>query len=177
MNAPNPYAPPKTPVADPVDAQSGPNVLATRGRRAMAASVDSLVALFLSVPLIFHFKFVERLFQGEDIPLGIELEFEVLGFALFMLVNAYFLAKNGQTLGKKLLGIRIATLDGGIPELWRTIVLRYASVSFATMLPYVGYVVYVLDPIFIYRRDHRCIHDLIAGTQVLRIVQPTPRPA
>jgi uncharacterized RDD family membrane protein YckC len=175
MNVPNPYAPPQTPVADPVELESGPNTLATRGQRAIAASVDSLVALLLSVPLVFHFKFVERLLQGEDIPTGVELEFEVLGFLLFMLVNAYFLAKNGQTLGKKLLGIRIATLDGGIPGLWRTMALRYGSVSFATMLPYVGYVVYVLDPVFIYRADRRCIHDLIAGTQVLRITRAAPR--
>jgi uncharacterized RDD family membrane protein YckC len=177
MNAPNPYAPPKTPVADPVEMESGPNALATRGRRAMAASVDSLVALLVSVPLVFHFKFIERLMQGEEIPFSVELEFEVLGFLLFMLVNAWFLARNGQTLGKKLLGIRIATLDGGIPSLWRNIVLRYATVSFATMLPYVGYIVYFIDPIFIYRADRRCIHDLIAGTKVLRITRPTRRPA
>jgi uncharacterized RDD family membrane protein YckC len=170
MNAPNPYAPPKTPVPDPVETDSGPNTLATRGRRAVAASVDSMVAMLLSVPLVLHFKFVDHLLQGEDISQGVEIEFEALGFLLFMLVNAYFLAKNGQTLGKKLVGIRIATLEGGIPELWRIIALRYAPISIATMLPYVGYALYTLDVLFIYRADRRCIHDLIAGTQVLRVV-------
>ena len=177
MNVPNPYAPPKTPVADPVDTESGPNTLATRGRRAVAASVDSLVAMLVSVPLVFHFKMVEHLLQGEDISLGVEIEFEVLGFLLFMLVNAYFLSKNGQTLGKKLAGIRIATLDGGIPELWRIIALRYAPISLVTVLPYVGYALYTLDVLFIYRGDRRCIHDLIAGTQVLHVARPGAVPS
>jgi len=177
MNAPNPYAPPKTPVADPEEAESGPNTLATRGRRAVAASVDSMVAILVSVPLVFHFKLVDRLLQGEDISLGVEIEFEALGFLLFMLVNGYFLAKNGQTLGKKLAGIRIATLDGGVPELWRIIGLRYAHISIVTMLPYVGYALYTFDVLFIYRADRRCVHDLIAGTKVLHVGRPAAVPS
>ena len=174
---PNPYAPPKTPVADPVELEPGPNALATRGMRGVAATVDSLVALLLSVPVVLHFKLVERLLQGEDISLGVEFEIEALGFLLFVLVNGYFLAKNGQTIGKKMAGIRIATLDGRIPDLWRIVVLRYAPISIATALPYIGYALYTLDVLFIYRADRRCIHDLIAGTQVLRVRRPARSPA
>jgi uncharacterized RDD family membrane protein YckC len=177
MNVPNPYAPPKTPVADPVDAQSGPNMLATRGRRATAATVDSLIALCWSVPLWMHFKIFDYLVEFQDIPTRVALEVAALGFVLFVLFNAYFLQQNGQTIGKKLVGIRIATLDGGIPEFWRIVALRYGPIQLAALLPYIGIFADTFDVLFIYRGDRRCIHDLIAGTQVLRITRPVPRSA
>jgi uncharacterized RDD family membrane protein YckC len=168
MNAPNPYAPPKTPVTDPVETESAPNVLATRGRRGVAATLDSLVAVLWSIPLWLHFKIFDHLLQGEDIPTRVELELAALGFVLFVLFNSYFLLKNGQTIGKKLAGIRIATLDGGVPELWRTLVLRYLPLSVTALFPF-GLALDTVDVLFIYRADRRCIHDMIAGTQVLRV--------
>ena len=174
MSAPNPYAPPKAPVADPVDGKAGPNTLATRRQRAGAATLDSLIAALISVPLEIHFKFLEHLLQGEDIPFGATFGVAALSFALFMLLNAYFLNRNGQTIGKLLVGIRIATLEGDVPDLWRIIGLRYAPASLAALLPYVGFILGTLDVLFIYRADRRCVHDLVAGTQVLRVVRSTP---
>jgi uncharacterized RDD family membrane protein YckC len=173
MNVPNPYAPPKAAVADPVDGESEPNTLATRRQRAWAATLDSLIALLVSVPLEIHFKFLDYVLQAEEIPIGLTYGVAALSFVLFMLLNAYFLNRNGQTIGKLLVGIRIATLDGAIPDLWRIIGLRYALPSFAALLPYVGFILYTLDVLFVYRADRRCIHDLIAGTQVLRVVRST----
>jgi uncharacterized RDD family membrane protein YckC len=31
-----------------------------------------------------------------------------------------------------------------------------------------------LDALFVFRRDKRCLHDLIAGTKVVRAVAPKP---
>jgi len=173
MNVPNPYAPPKAAVADPVDGESEPNTLATRRQRAWAATLDSLIALLVSVPLEIHFKFLDYVLQAEEIPIGLTYGVAALSFVLFMLLNAYFLYRNGQTIGKLLVGIRIATLDGGVPDLWRIIGLRYAPAWLVALLPYVGFILGTLDVLFVYRADRRCIHDLIAGTQVLRVVRPT----
>jgi uncharacterized RDD family membrane protein YckC len=170
MNTPNPYAPPRTPVvADPVDPQLGSNILATRARRATAATLDSLIALLWSVPLWMHFKILDYVVAFQDVPTGVALEVAALGFLLFVLSNAYFLHNNGQTIGKWLLGIRIATLDGKIPDFWRIVTLRYAPIALAALIPYIGIFADTFDAVFIYRKDRRCIHDLVAGTQVLRI--------
>jgi uncharacterized RDD family membrane protein YckC len=174
MSDPNPYAPPKAPVADLDNIETGPDVLASRGQRAGAATLDSLFAIAWGVPLWIHFKVFDYLLQGESIPWSVTLLIAALGFLLFMLVNGYFLNKNGQTLGKKLVGIRIVTLDGSVPEFWRIIGLRYAPISVAALLPFIGFFADTLDALFIYRSDRRCLHDLIAGTKVVRVVR-TPR--
>jgi uncharacterized RDD family membrane protein YckC len=135
----------------------------------MAATLDSLIALLWSIPLWMHFKVFDYLIQFQDVPAGVAFEVAALGFLLFVLANAYFLRNNGQTIGKWLLGIRIATLDGGIPDFWRIVILRYAPISLAALIPYVGFFADSFDAVFIYRGDRRCIHDLIAGTQVLQI--------
>ncbi len=169
MSDPNPYAPPKAAVADPVDPAAGPNTLASRGRRAWADTLDTIVALIWIIPLWSHFKLLDYLMQGGSIPLGLQIEVAVLGFALFALANAWFLKRNGQTIGKMLLGIRIATLDGGIPEVWRILALRYAPLSIVAMIPTFGMLLSTVDVLFIFRGNRRCLHDMIAGTQVLRV--------
>jgi uncharacterized RDD family membrane protein YckC len=169
MSDPNPYAPPKAPVADPIDTQSGADILASRGQRAAADLLDTLIASAWLIPVWRYFQLWDYILRGEPLPLSLQLLVAALGFALFALCNAYFLRRNGQTLGKLLLRIRIATLDGGVPKLWRILALRYAPLSFVAMLPTVGVLLSTIDVLFIFRADRRCVHDLIAGTKVVRI--------
>ena len=172
MSDQNPYAPPKAKVADPVDPMSGPGgALASRARRAWSDTLDTVISLIWLVPLWSHFKLVESLMQFEFPPLSVEIEVATLSFAIFAAVNAWFLSRNGQTIAKFLLGIRIATLDGRVPELWRTLFLRYAPISIVATIPTMGLglLLPTFDVLFIFRSDRRCLHDLIAGTQVLRV--------
>jgi len=86
----------------------------------------------------------------------------------FLAVNCYFLIKNGQTIGKYLLGVRIADLNGDIPAFWRIIFLRYLPTAVLGLFGFLGGVVSTLDSLMIFRRSRRCLHDLIAGTRVLK---------
>jgi uncharacterized RDD family membrane protein YckC len=133
--------------------------------------LDTLIALIWVIPLWRHFKVIENLMQGEFMSLSVQIEIAALSFAIFALANAWFLARNGQTIGKMLLGIRIATLDGGVPELWRILALRYAPISIVSVIPTLGLglVLPTFDVLFIFRGDRRCLHDMIAGTKVLRV--------
>jgi uncharacterized RDD family membrane protein YckC len=167
MNAPNPYAPPKTVVADPEDLQLGPNTLAGRGQRFGAAVLDALIAVIWSIPLTRYFNLLGYTWN-HPAPLPTTLLVGVLSFAMFCLVNGYLLSKSGQTIGKKLVGIRIATLDGGLPELWKILVLRYGTLQVVELIPLVGPLFGIIDVLFIFRSDRRCLHDLIAGTKVVR---------
>ncbi|UKE68407.1 RDD family protein [Xanthomonas cerealis pv. cerealis] len=78
-------------------------------------------------------------------------------------------ARTGQTWGKKLLSIRIVDLHGEPPPLWRLIVLRYLPTQLLSLVPVAGNVYALLDALFIFRHDKRCLHDIIAGTQVVNV--------
>jgi len=47
--------------------------------------------------------------------------------------------------------------------------LRYALVQASVLLPLVGKASRLIDTIFIFRENRRCLHDLIAGTRVVKI--------
>ena len=80
-------------------------------------------------------------------------------------VQMILLTRDGQSLGKKALNIRIVVYrtgeNGGfVPN----VLLRTIVNGLIGIIPLYG----VIDILFIFRRDRRCIHDLIAGTVVVR---------
>ena len=174
MNPPNPYAPPKSPVADADEFDETGVVLATRGQRLGAFTLDALIGLIWTLPVLFFLGVWDYAVQSQPIPWPISLLAAALEFILFMLVNGYFLRSSGQTLGKKLVGIRIVTLDNTVPALARVIFLRYAPISVIALIPSVGALLAILvDSLFIFGAPRRCVHDLVAGTKVVRSQQPT----
>ena len=45
--------------------------------------------------------------------------------------------------------------------------LRYVLVMLVAVIPFIGGLLGVIDFLFIFRSDRRCVHDLIAGTKVV----------
>lgn len=82
-------------------------------------------------------------------------------------VQIFMLVKYSQTIGKRVLGIRIYNHTTGERADWiKTILLRGVVNSIPASIPFIGLVYTLVDILFIFRRDRRCIHDLIAGTVV-----------
>ena len=102
-------------------------------------------------------------------PLTSLLASSAISFICWLFVQGFTLRKSGQTLGKKMVGIRIADLDGGVPDFARLVVLRYLFVGAVLPIPLVGPYFRLIDILFIFRADRRCIHDLIAGTMVVKV--------
>ena len=72
--------------------------------------------------------------------------------------------KSGQTLGKKALGIRIVKMNTGLNGGFvPNVLLRIILNGLIGVITFYG----LVDILFIFRSDCRCIHDLIAGTQVV----------
>jgi len=92
----------------------------------------------------------------------------VINIGIFLLINGKFLASNGQTVGKKLMGVKIVSLSGGILPLKDVILRRYAPPVLISIIPIIGGIFCLADVLCIFRGDRRCIHDLIAGTKVVR---------
>jgi len=73
----------------------------------------------------------------------------------------------GQTFGKKVMKVRIVKLDGSQPGFVHAVLLRAIVNALPTLIPVVGGVYGLIDILFIFRGDRRCIHDLIASTRVV----------
>lgn len=165
MEQRNPYAAPKAQVDDKVE--PGVIELAGRGQRLGAAIIDALIGIVLAVPIWMILGLSDYMAQGIEPPFAVMLASIVLGFVFFIVVHGYFL-RQGQTVGKKLLGIRITDLDDNLVSFWRLIGWRYAPLSASMIIPVVGNFLPLIDSLFVFRSDRRCIHDLIAGTKVIR---------
>jgi uncharacterized RDD family membrane protein YckC len=162
------YAPPLAAVAD-VEAVNAQGLrLATRTRRFWAAMID----LAAAVAALFAVKFLTPWDPFMDANAGfwaIDFKGPLLGFAVFLLIHVYFLASGGQTLGKRVLGLRIVRSDGSTASLQRLIGLRYGIGSLLMSVPAIGQLFGVVNALCIFRASKRCLHDQIADTVVIRL--------
>lgn len=159
------YAPPKAAVAD-VAGDAGD--LAGRGVRFAAAIIDGILmlGLFWLVARLTPLNiFSPRMAQAGFVTM---LGMQLLGLLLFAAVNGWLLVTRGQTVGKRLLGIRIARPDGSAAPPGRVLGLRYGVFYLVAAIPVVGWLIFPIDALMIFRGDRRCLHDLIADTAVVK---------
>jgi uncharacterized RDD family membrane protein YckC len=158
----NPYAPPDSNVE-----VTGSSELASRGARLGAAIIDTVIFMAVIFPAMYLTGFWEKSMGGQQTIVD-NLSMAGIGFVAFILLNAYLLTKRGQTIGKSLVKIRIVSVDDDrILSLGKVISLRYAPIWIVQQIPVAGPLLGLIDPLFIFRSDRRCIHDLIAGTRVV----------
>lgn len=81
---------------------------------------------------------------------------------LFLLVHGFFPKEDGQTVGKKVIGIRIADLYNDVPSLQTLIPMRYLPIWMVTIIPRFGGVASIVNVLFVIRNDRQCIHDITA---------------
>ncbi len=159
------FAPPQAEVADiAVDGMAAGG----RGTRLGAALIDGVIVgvlLWLLGQVTGWNVFAPDLKAGLMRVMATNL---VLGFITFTAVNAYLLATQGQTLGKRLLGLRIVRPDGGRASLVRLLGARYGIGYVIGLLPFVGGLYGLIDSLLIFRESRRCLHDHIADTLVVK---------
>lgn len=173
----NPYAPPTSQKLSSGD-YAGNAPLATLGQRLAAAILDGLTFMVVYLPLIAGIGFA-AFTQISENPEQLEnIDFEpnwgliglavILGLGLIV-VNIVMLATRGQTIGKRVMAIRIVDVEQDVNPGWvRTIILRSVVNTFITMVPFLGSLYAIVDILFIFGQERRCIHDLIATTRVVQ---------
>ncbi len=167
MSSENPYAPPEADVA-----VSDPTQLAGRGVRLGGAMIDGLIITLIIIPLMFATGYWDRAMAGEQTSLD-TISLGLFGSFMFLVLHGYLLAKRGQTIGKWLLKIRIVSIhDDKILPFWKVFTYRYLPLLIAGQFQILGPIVSLVDPLFIFRADRRCLHDLIAGTKVVTLDAP-----
>jgi uncharacterized RDD family membrane protein YckC len=142
--------------------------LADRSTRLGAQLVDGLAGVaILLVPIMFLIAGLDGYDGGGLVMLGgLGL---LAGFGWLVWRQLTLLAREGQTIGKRALGVRIVrTVDGSNPGGVSTILARGVVPGVIGSIPVVGPVFSIANVLFIFRENRRCLHDYIAGTSVVR---------
>lgn len=98
---------------------------------------------------------------------GQKLMLSLSPFPIFFVLHGFLLQQYGQTLGKRIVGIAIVTMDNRKPAFGQLIVWRYLSQWAVGQVPLVGVLLRFADVLAIFRPDKRCIHDHLAKTKVI----------
>lgn len=144
-------------------------MLASRRRRFLASIIDSMTILIVTLPAMYFTGGFAEISSGKQPTLEYNLLMSALGILVFLLLNAKFLAENGQTIGKKFLGIKIVDLNGNQPTITKHLLPRYASFLLPGQIPLVGQIIAVINILFILGKQKRCVHDHVAGTKVVLV--------
>jgi uncharacterized RDD family membrane protein YckC len=178
---PGELVPATTSVApDAPGALGAPDVmLAERVTRLAAWFVDNIVGFIACLPgfMLLGMSAVQAMLTGErDLEaldtgrLALGGFVLMLGVVIFIAVQVWLLTTRGQTVGKRLLGIRIVRFgDNANPGFVIAVLLRSVVPGLIGVLPYVGFIFTIVNYCFIFRDDRRCIHDHIAGTKVVKV--------
>lgn len=169
----NPYAAPAAVIDDVQawDAYDLENRKAGRGKRLGAALLDGVISLIWLAPVIWAGYMALDVRRGLK-PAGPMVALMLLGLALMItiiVVNCLLLHRSGQTIGKRALDIAVVRTDGSRVSLPRYIFLRIAPMLVLGMIPLVGKVSGLIDPLLIFGKEKRCLHDLIADTIVVDV--------
>lgn len=166
----NPYAPPTVEQSyRPVERYASAP-LATLGQRLGAALLDGLAGFVAVLPMVVSIVTEGVTSEGEmKEPNMMLLGLTGVLFLTLLIINLIFLVKRGQTIGKRIVGIRIVGLEndsnpGGV----KTVLLRGIVNGIIGALPLIGPLYSIADILFIFGQERRCLHDLIAGTRVVQ---------
>ncbi|MDB6156357.1 MAG: hypothetical protein JWO04_63 [Gammaproteobacteria bacterium] len=166
--------------------RSAPGSLAERGSRLLAATLDELILLAVSLPMIIGAMPAMVALVGGAV--GGEADVEsldtmsvlramvggpgttitVLALIAWCIITAWLVATNGQSIGKRLVGIKVVRTDGSRASFARIFLLRNVVNGLPNLLPYVGWLYQLIDPLLIYQESRQCLHDRIADTIVVR---------
>jgi uncharacterized RDD family membrane protein YckC len=151
-----PSAPAATTVAAP---------LASRGARLAARLIDLAFSGIVCVPGFYLSQIADH--PGQ---MAMARGLLALGVALLAAVQGSLLTWKGQTIGKRVLGVRIVRFtDGGNPGFLRAVFIRSVLPLLFTSVTFLGRLFALINILNILGEEHRCLHDYLAGTKVVDV--------
>src|SRR5688500_14795111 len=151
----NPYAPPRAAVRDVFDA-SVAGEPAERGTRLGAMILDAIVSgAMVYSPLLLIAVGGASGAEGQtaDTLAVAGIGLALVGFVAWVWLTIRYVKQNGQTIGKKMLGIKVVRADGSPISLGRIFWLRNVVNALISVIPF-----YVLvDVLFIFGESRQCL--------------------
>lgn len=142
--------------------------LASRQARLGASIIDSIIQLLILMPILEATHFVDYIHEEKAPPLELSISLLVISYLIYIGTHYYFIKKNGQTIGKRILNIRIENTNGGVASFNTIIFRRYLFTTAISSFPAIGIVLLSVDTLLIFRNNHACWHDDFAKTRVVK---------
>jgi uncharacterized RDD family membrane protein YckC len=164
----NPYAPPAAPVQDIVGVIDE-RVPADRLIRLGASILDGIIFGAL-VYLPFFFGLLMMSSAGSEsrgVGLAIAVMIGLAGLVIWSWFTIRYVRANGQSIAKRMLGIKVVRSNGEPASLGRIFLLRNLVNAVIGAIPFVGIVYGIVDVLFIFSDTRQCLHDKIADTIVI----------
>ncbi|HMB43443.1 MAG TPA: RDD family protein [Luteimonas sp.] len=158
----NPYAAPEARIVDQLPQSD--LVLAERGTRLGAVFLDGLIVVLVYLPGLLLISLADDNKTMKYVGIAL-MVIVILGLLAY---NCVLLHRNGQTIAKKMLGIKVVRRDGSPVSLGRFFALRFLPVSLLGAIPLVGGLVSLTDALMIFGEERRCLHDQFADTIVIK---------
>ncbi|RYV01677.1 RDD family protein [Shewanella sp. OPT22] len=136
---------------------------ASRTDRFLAALIDGAIGILSILPLFLFIDFAQLLAPSVMMMGTLFL----YGIVATLVIHGYLMMNFGQTIGKHCVSIRVENLDGSRASFNTIFFKRFFVMRCIGLIPGVGYLISSLvDPLFIFGKEHRCLHDHIAKTKV-----------
>ena len=161
----NPYAPPQASVHDIADTHAAA-VPADRATRLGAAVLDGLIGgAMVYAPLVLSTSLGQTAgaANGNAI-VAVGGVLTLVGLAAWCWLTIRFAIRNGQSIAKKIVGIKVVRTDGSPISLGRLFWLRNVVNGLISIVPIYGFI----EVLFIFGESRQCLHDKIADTIVVR---------
>lgn len=171
---------------------AAPGDLAERGARLLAYTMDELILLGISLPILWRAVSVLASIAITGAPGNPDVDgltisgllhtilsgpgtvITLIAFIIWCGITTWLVATNGQSIGKRLVGIKVVRTDGSPASFARIFLLRNFVNTVPLGIPYLGLIYQLVDPLLIYQDSRRCVHDLIADTTVVRCASKGP---
>jgi uncharacterized RDD family membrane protein YckC len=146
------------------------SALAERGSRFTANLVDQ-VALFVPwLAVVILTAVLNDESPQSERAIGAIFFLAVLATLGLCGYQIHLAAQHGQSLGKRMLGIRVVRSDGSKADAVRIILLRNVVPGF---INFACSLFGLVDALFIFTQERRCLHDIIADTKVVKVNEHT----
>ena len=178
--AQNRFAPPRAEVEDQHDGEAA-MADAGRGERFLAALIDGVLPMVIGVGIAVAIAIPAYQRHQQELVRGIEppalgsanhlsstwVWLGVLVLVAYFIYSLVLVYLYGQTVGKRAMGIRVVRVDGSRVALSRIVFLRWLPTALLGAIPFLGWIVQLVDPLLIFRESSQCLHDDIADTRVV----------
>lgn len=138
---------------------------AERGTRFVAKLIDVLCDMGSLVPGLVLFMLAGATEEPALVIGGALLM--VLGLLGMCVYQWMGIVRSGQTIGKRLMKIKIIRQDGSPVDFVYGVALRNWPISIgAQVIPALG----LIDALIIFTEQRRCLHDMLASTDVIQVL-------
>lgn len=148
--------------------------LASPWQRITARTVDGLLFSFIGVVAAVITAAAENRSAANVVMIVM-----LLAMLVLVVYQVVIMTRDGQSIGKKLMGIRVVNEDGENPGFVRYVLMREFGFNLVfqliSVLPFIGPIILIcvnlacVVMLFLEERDRRTLQDMVANTYVIKV--------